>query len=46
LSGPQGILEILGNGVEIKGTGYKEWWIDGQPLTEEQFNQWMGNWQA
>ena len=21
------------------GTGYKEWWIDNQQLTEEQFNQ-------
>lgn len=23
------------------GTGYKEWWIDGQQLTEDQFNQWL-----
>ena len=23
------------------GTGYKEWWIDGQQLTEDQFKHWL-----
>lgn len=23
------------------GNGYKEWWIDGQQLTEDQFNHWL-----
>lgn len=28
------------------GTGYKEWWIDDQQLTEEQFNQWLNDKQS
>lgn len=25
------------------GNGYKEWWIDGEKITEDEFSQWQQN---